>query len=298
MINNLIGNTPIFSLSKIAKPQTIFLKIEKNNLAGSIKDRPAFFMINDAEKKGLLNEKQKIIVEPTSGNTGIALAAIGKQRGYEIILTMPETASIERRKVLEMFGAKLILTDGSKGMKGAIEKAVEIENELNAFMPDQFSNPANPLSHELTTGPEILKGMHYDIDGFVAGVGTAGTITGVGRVLRKFFREKIKIYAAEPEKSSVLSGNPAGKHKIQGIGPGFISKNFDSSLVDGIITVDDDEALEMTFNLAKNEGLFAGISTGANVVAAIKLQKLLGENSKIVTIACDHGERYLSAFLI
>ena len=298
MINNLIGNTPIFSLSKIAKPQTIFLKIEKNNLAGSIKDRPAFFMINDAEKKGLLNEKQKIIVEPTSGNTGIALAAIGKQRGYEIILTMPETASIERRKVLEMFGAKLILTDGSKGMKGAIEKAVEIENELNAFMPDQFSNPANPLSHELTTGPEILKGMHYDIDGFVAGVGTAGTITGVGRVLRKFFREKIKIYAAEPEKSSVLSGNPAGKHKIQGIGPGFISKNFDSSLVDGIRTVDDDEALEMTFNLAKNEGLFAGISTGANVVAAIKLQKLLGENSKIVTIACDHGERYLSAFLI
>jgi cysteine synthase A len=298
MINSLIGNTPIFSLSKIVKPQTIFLKIEKNNLAGSIKDRPAFFMINDAEKKGFLNEKQKIIVEPTSGNTGIALAAIGKQRGYEIILTMPETASIERRKVLEMFGAKLILTDGSKGMKGAIEKAVEIESELNAFMPDQFSNPANPLSHELTTGPEILKGMRYDIDGFVAGVGTGGTISGVGRALRKFFREKIKIYAAEPEKSSVLSGNSAGKHKIQGIGPGFISKNFDSSLVDGIITVDDEEALEMTFNLAKNEGLFAGISTGANVVAAIKLQKLLGENSKIVTIACDHGERYLSAFLI
>ncbi|HOO74870.1 MAG TPA: cysteine synthase A [Tepiditoga sp.] len=298
MIYTSIGNTPVITLSKVAKPGNIFVKLEKNNPAGSVKDRPAFFMIKHAENEGLLNENQNIIVEPTSGNTGIALAAIGASRGYRVILVMPESMSIERRKVLKMFGAELILTDASKGMKGAIEKATEIKEKYNAFMPDQFSNPANPLAHKFTTGPEILKQMDYNIDAFVAGVGTGGTISGVGSVLRNFFGDCVKIAAVEPENSAVISGNAPGKHKIQGIGAGFIPKNLNVSILDQIIKINDDEAYEMTLRLAKDEGLFVGISSGANILAAKKLSESSDDNKRIITIACDHGERYLSNFEI
>jgi cysteine synthase A len=294
MIYTAIGNTPIITLSNIVKKGQIFIKLEKNNPAGSVKDRPAFFMIQDAEKNGFLGSHQKIIVEPTSGNTGIALASIGISKGYEVILTMPESMSHERRKVLELLGAKLVLTPAEKGMKGSIEKALEIKNELNAFMPNQFENPANPKAHEITTGPEILKQMDFNLDGFVAGVGTGGTISGIGKVLRNFFGECINISAVEPYESAVLSGENPGKHKIQGIGAGFIPKNLNLEILDEIIKIESDEALEYQKRLAKEEGLFVGISSGANVAAAIKLLKKLGDNRRILTIACDSGERYMS----
>ncbi|KLO20959.1 cysteine synthase [Marinitoga sp. 1197] len=291
MIDRGIGGTPIIMLSKIVKPNKIFVKLEKNNITGSVKDRAAYFMIRKAEVDGAL--KKKIIVEPTSGNTGIALAAIGKSRGYTVILTMPESMSVERRKILEKYGAELILTPADKGMKGSIEKALEIVKERDAFMPNQFENPANVLAHELTTGPEILKQMDYNLDIFVAGVGTGGTITGVGKVLKKFFKDKIKIVAVEPENSAVISGKEPGKHKIQGIGAGFIPKNLDVTILDEVITIKDEEAFEMQDILAKKEGLFVGISAAANIFAAIKLTQKYPEK-KIVTIAPDSGDKYLS----
>ncbi|NUV00553.1 cysteine synthase [Marinitoga sp. 1154] len=291
MIDRGIGGTPIIMLSKIVKPNKIFVKLEKNNITGSVKDRAAYFMIRKAEVDGAL--KKKIIVEPTSGNTGIALAAIGKSRGYTVILTMPESMSVERRKILEKYGAELILTPADKGMKGSIEKALEIVKERDAFMPNQFENPANVLAHELTTGPEILKQMDYNLDIFVAGVGTGGTITGVGKVLKKFFKDKIKIVAVEPENSAVISGKKPGKHKIQGIGAGFIPKNLDVTILDEVITIKDEEAFEMQDILAKKEGLFVGISAAANILAAIKLTQKYPEK-KIVTIAPDSGDKYLS----
>ncbi|KLO25138.1 cysteine synthase A [Marinitoga sp. 1155] len=291
MIDRGIGGTPIIMLSKIVKPNKIFVKLEKNNITGSVKDRAAYFMIRKAEVDGAL--KKKIIVEPTSGNTGIALAAIGKSRGYTVILTMPESMSVERRKILEKYGAELILTPADKGMKGSIEKALEIVKERDAFMPNQFENPANVLAHELTTGPEILKQMDFNLDIFVAGVGTGGTITGVGKVLKKFFKDKIKIVAVEPENSAVISGKKPGKHKIQGIGAGFIPKNLDVTILDEVITIKDEEAFEMQDILAKKEGLFVGISAAANILAAIKLTQKYPEK-KIVTIAPDSGDKYLS----
>lgn len=295
MFDRGIGGTSIITLSKIIEPNKIFVKLEKNNITGSVKDRAAYFMIRKAEIEGKLGKDNNIIVEPTSGNTGIALAAIGKCRGYRVILTMPESMSIERRKILEKYGAELILTPADKGMKGSIEKALEIVNEKNAFMPNQFENPANVLAHELTTGPEILKQMDYNLDIFVAGVGTGGTISGVGKVLKRFFKDKIKIIAVEPENSAVISGKNPGKHKIQGIGAGFIPKNLDISILDEVITIKDEEAFEMQDILAKKEGLFVGISAAANILAAKKLaEKYPGK--KIVTIAPDFGDKYLSLF--
>ncbi|OQY09080.1 MAG: cysteine synthase A [Marinitoga sp. 4572_148] len=295
MIDSGIGGTSVITLSKIVEANKIFVKLEKNNITGSVKDRAAYFMIRKAEIDGILNEKKNVIVEPTSGNTGIALAAIGKNRGYTVILTMPESMSIERRKILEKYGAELILTPADKGMKGSIEKALEIVKERNAFMPNQFENPANVLAHELTTGPEILKQMDYNLDIFVAGVGTGGTITGVGKVLRRFFKDKIKIIAVEPENSAVISGKKPGKHKIQGIGAGFIPKNLDISILDEVITIKDEEAFEMAEILAKKEGLFVGISSAANILAAIKLSEKYPDK-RIVTVAPDSGGKYLSLY--
>lgn len=294
MIDSAIGNTPIVTLSKIISPNRVFIKLEKNNPAGSIKDRPAYFMIKDAEIKGLLGDHQKIIVEPTSGNTGIALASIARSKGYKVYLTMPESMSIERRKILEFLGAQLILTPAEQGMLGAIEKAKELQKKYNAFMPNQFDNESNPKAHELTTGPEILKQMYFNMDAFVAGVGTGGTISGVGKVLRKTFHECIKIHPVEPYNSSVISGNQPGKHKIQGIGAGFIPKNLDLSLLDEPVKITDEEAYEMTKRLAKEEGLFLGISSGANVAASIKIANTLGKDKRIVTIGCDSGDKYIS----
>nr|WP_276318755.1 cysteine synthase A [Marinitoga lauensis] len=283
------------TLSKVIDPNKVFVKLEKNNITNSVKDRAAYFMIRSAEINGKLNENQKVIVEPTSGNTGIALAAIGSFKGYKVILTMPESMSVERRKILKKYGAELVLTPAEEGMKGSIEKALEIKNELNAFMPNQFENPANVLAHELTTGPEILKQMDYNLDIFVAGVGTGGTITGVGKCLKQFLKDKIKIIAVEPENSAVISGKNPGKHKIQGIGAGFIPKNLDVSILDEIITIKDEEAFEMIDILANKEGLFVGVSSAANILAAIKLAKKYPDK-KIVTVAPDSGDKYLSLF--
>jgi cysteine synthase A len=294
MLDSAIGNTPMITLSNIIEPGRVFIKLEKNNPAGSVKDRPAFFMIKDAEIKGQLGDHQKIIVEPTSGNTGIALASIARSKGYKIYLTMPESMSIERRQILKLLGAELILTPAEKGMKGAIEKAKELQKKYNAFMPNQFDNESNPKAHEFTTGPEILKQMDFNIDAFVAGVGTGGTITGVGKVLRKTLHECVKIFPVEPVNSAVISGNEPGKHKIQGIGAGFIPRNLDLSLLDEPIKITDEEAYEMTKRLAKEEGLFLGISSGANVAAALKASDILGNNKRIVTIGCDSGEKYIS----
>ena len=271
----------------------IFLKLERNNPGGSVKDRPALFMILNAERRGFLKEGG-VIVEPTSGNMGIALAMIGIYRGYRVILTMPESMSLERRKVLEMLGAELVLTPADKGMRGAIEEALRIKEELKAFMPNQFENPANVMSHIVTTGPELARQMDYRIDFFVAGVGTGGTITGVGRVLKKILND-VKVVAVEPAKSPVLSGGEPGKHGIQGIGPGFIPKILDLSIIDEIVTVTEEEALEGMKLLARKEGLFVGISSGANLWAALRIAEKIGRKDvRIVTVAPDHGERYIS----
>ena len=291
VMEELIGRTPLVRLEKI--DPRIFLKLEKNNPGGSVKDRSALFMILDAERKGLLKEGG-VIVEPTSGNMGIALAMIGIYKGYRVILTMPESMSFERRKVLEILGAELVLTPSGRGMKGAIEKALEIKEELKAFMPNQFENPANVISHIVTTGPEIASQMNYKIDFFVAGVGTGGTITGVGKVLKKMLNN-VKIVAVEPAGAPVLSGGEPGKHGIQGIGPGFIPKILDLNLIDEIVTVTEEEAMEGMKLLAKKEGLFVGISSGANLWAALKIAERSGRKDvRIVTVAPDHGERYIS----
>lgn len=294
MIYTAIGNTPIITLSRLIEPGRVFVKLEKNNPAGSVKDRPAFFMIKHAEINNQLNDTQNIIVEPTSGNTGIALAAIGRSKGYRIILTMPESMSEERRKILKLLGAELILTPADQGMKGAISKALEIVQETKGFMPNQFSNPANPYAHEVTTGPEIIRQMDYSLDAFVAGVGTGGTITGVARSLKKLVLDCVRIVAVEPQNSCVISGGQPGKHKIQGIGAGFIPDNLDINLVDEVVQINDEEAFEMTNMLAKEEGLFVGISSGANIAAAIKVANRLGKGRKVVTIAPDSGDKYMS----
>jgi cysteine synthase A len=294
MIYTSIGNTPMITLSRLIEPGRVFVKLEKNNPAGSIKDRPAFFMIKHAEINNQLNETQNIIVEPTSGNTGIALAAIGKSKGYRVILTMPESMSEERKKILKILGAELILTPAEEGMKGAISKAIEIVEQTKGFMPNQFSNPANPYSHEVTTGPEIIKQMDYSMDVFVSGVGTGGTITGIARALKKTFSDCVRIVAVEPANSPVLSGGNPGSHMIQGIGAGFIPDNLNMDLIDEVMQITDDEAFETTRQLAKMEGLFVGISSGANIAAALKLAVRLGKGRRIVTIAPDSGDKYMS----
>lgn len=297
MYNNvldMIGATPILRLNKLVKGDMadIFVKLEKFNPAGSIKDRAALGMIEKAEELGLLKDGYTI-VEPTSGNTGIALAMIGRIKGYEVIIVMPETMSVERRNLIKAYGAQLVLTDGTKGMKGAINKAKEIaEGNSKFFIPQQFNNFANPEKHYDTTAEEIIEDVK-DLDIFVAGVGTGGTITGVGRKLKEM-KIGIKVVAVEPEKSPVLSGGEPGPHKIQGIGAGFMPDIYDSNVVDEIIKISDEEAFEMAKLMAKEEGILVGISTGANIAAAIKIAKKLGKGKKVVTVSPDGGEKYIS----
>jgi cysteine synthase A len=297
MYNNvldMIGATPVLKLNKLVKGDMadIYVKLEKFNPAGSIKDRAALGMIEKAEKLGLLKEGFTI-VEPSSGNMGIALAMIGRIKGYEVIIVMPDTMSVERRNLIKAYGAQLVLTDGSKGMKGAINKAKEVaEGKPNFFIPQQFTNLANPEKHYATTAEEIVEDVE-DIDFFVAGVGTGGTITGVGRRLKEI-KNDIKIVAVEPEKSPVLSGGEPGPHKIQGIGAGFTPDIYDINVVDEIIKISDEEAFEITKLMASEEGILVGISTGANIAAAIKIAKKIGKGKKIVTVAPDGGEKYIS----
>ncbi|MCB2289142.1 cysteine synthase A [Clostridium sp. CS001] len=297
MYNNvldMIGSTPMLRLNKLVKGDMadIFVKLEKFNPAGSIKDRAALGMIEKAEELGLLKDGYTI-VEPTSGNTGIALAMIGRIKGYEVIIVMPETMSVERRNLIKAYGAQLVLTDGTKGMKGAINKAREIaEGNSKFFIPQQFNNLANTEKHYDTTAEEIMEDVK-DLDIFVAGVGTGGTITGVGRRLKEM-KIGIKIVAVEPEKSPVLSGGEPGPHKIQGIGAGFVPDIYDRSVVDEIMKISDEEAFEMAKLMAKEEGILVGISTGANIAAAIKIAKKLGKGKKVVTVSPDGGEKYIS----
>jgi len=297
MYNNvldMIGATPILKLNKLVTGDMadIYVKLEKFNPAGSIKDRAALGMIEKAESLGLLKEGFTI-VEPTSGNMGIALAMIGKIKGYEVIIVMPDTMSVERRNLIKAYGAQLVLTDGTKGMKGAINKAKEIsEGNSKFFMPQQFTNLANPEKHYATTAEEIISDVE-DVDFFVAGVGTGGTIAGVGRRLKEI-KKDIKVVAVEPEKSPVLSGGEPGPHKIQGIGAGFTPDIYDASVVDEIIKISDEEAFDIAKRMASEEGILVGISTGANIAAAIKIAKKVGKGKKIVTVAPDGGEKYIS----
>lgn len=293
-IIDLIGNTPVVQLKFPEKENIaeIYIKLEKFNIGGSVKDRAALGMIEAAEKNGLL-KADSVIVEPTSGNTWIALALISKLKGYKVIVVMPDTMSIERRALIKAYGAELILTDGAKGTKGAIEEAERLVSEnKNYFIPQQFNNPANPKKHYDTTAEEILADFK-SLDAFVAGVGTSGTLTGVGKKLKENF-SNVQIIAVEPEDSPVLSGGQSGKHVIQGIGAGFIPKNYDTALVDEIIKISNDEALTFTKRIAKEEGLFLGISSGANIAAAYTIAKKLGKGKKVLTISPDGGEKYLS----
>lgn len=294
----LIGKTPLMELTNFEKANNleakIIAKLEYFNPAGSVKDRIAKGMIDDAEAKGLLN-KDSVIIEPTSGNTGIGLASVAAARGYRIIIVMPETMSIERRKLMKAYGAELVLTEGAKGMKGAIEKADELAKEIpNSFIPGQFVNPANPEVHRQTTGPEIWKDAEGKVDIFVAGVGTGGTITGIGSYL-KSQNPNVKVVAVEPLTSPVLSQGKSGAHKIQGIGAGFVPKVLDTKVYDEIIAVDNDDAFETGREIGKNEGILVGISSGAAVWAARELAKRPENKGKnIVVLLPDTGDRYLS----
>jgi len=297
-VTELIGNTPLVKLSGLApEGVTIMAKLESANPLSSVKDRIGFAMIRDAEEKGLLHDKT-IIVEPTSGNTGIALAFVSAVKGYKLMLTMPDTMSMERRKLLQMLGAEIVLTDGAMGMRGAIEKAQEIvERTTSAFMPQQFNNPANPEIHRKTTAMEIWNDTGGNVDVFVAGVGTGGTITGVGEVL-KAKKPSVTIIAVEPEKSPVLSGGKPGPHTIQGIGAGFIPQVLNRSIIDEIVTVDDTDAGNTASKLAKVEGILAGISAGAAMWAACKIASRPESKGKtIVVLLPDSGERYVSTWL-
>ena len=297
-ITDLIGNTPLLKLSNYIKAHSlkadIYAKLEYFNPAGSIKDRIARAMIDDAEKKGLL-KPGSVIIEPTSGNTGIGLAAVAASRGYKVILTMPETMSIERRNLLKAYGAELVLTDGAKGMKGAIEKADELaKSTKDSFIPGQFVNPANPAAHIATTGPEIWNDTDGKIDIFVAGVGTGGTLSGVGKYLKEK-NPNVKIVAVEPAGSPVLSKGTPGPHKIQGIGAGFVPDTLDTSIYDEIITVENEQAFAAGRELARNEGVLVGISSGAAGHAASVLASREENKGKfIVALLPDTGERYLS----
>ena len=295
-MTELIGNTPLVKINKLTNAN-IFAKIESFNPAGSIKDRPALNMIEKAEKEGLIN-KDTVIIEPTSGNTGIGLAMVCAIKGYKMILTMPETMSLERRKLLKAYGAEIILTEGSKGMQGSVDKAIELSKKYpNSFIPQQFDNPANPEAHIKTTAEEILHDTDGKVDVIVAGAGTGGTITGIAKGL-KSHNPQIKAIAVEPESSQVLAGKPAGAHKIQGIGANFVPKNFDYNVVDEIIPVSDEDAIKTAQKLVKAEGILCGISSGAAMYAAAEIAKRHEyKNKMIVVILPDSGERYLSSEL-
>lgn len=298
-ITKTIGNTPLIRLHRLTEGMsaTVLVKAEFFNPLSSVKDRIGLAMIEDAQKKGLLT-KDSVIIEPTSGNTGIALAFIAAAKGYRLILTMPDTMSLERRKLFQALGADLVLTEGAKGMKGAIEKAQEILNETpHGFMPQQFDNPANPDIHEKTTAQEILNDTDGKVDLFVAGVGTGGTLTGVGRVLKEK-NPCARVIAVEPKDSPVLSGGKPGPHKIQGIGAGFVPQILDTNIIDEILEVSHVDAGLTARALAKKEGLLVGISAGANVWAALEVARRKESAQKtIVTVLCDTGERYLSTWL-
>ena len=292
-----IGHTPLVKINRMNDGSAeIVVKLEKQNPAGSVKDRPALNMIEKAEREGLIN-KDTVIIEPTSGNTGIGLALVCAIRGYRMILTMPETMSLERRKLLAAYGAELVLTDGQKGMQGAVDKAEELHREIkNSFIPQQFANPANPEAHSVTAD-EIWNDTDGKVDIVVAGAGTGGTICGISKALKEK-NPNIKAVAVEPYESQVLKGEKAGAHKIQGIGANFVPENFDKNLVDEIIPVKSDEAILTARRLAKEEGILAGISSGAALLAAIELSKRPENKEKlIVVILPDSGERYLSSEL-
>lgn len=300
-ISELVGKTPLFEASRLSErmglDKPLLAKLEYFNPAGSVKDRAAKFMIEDAEEKGIL-KKGSTIIEPTSGNTGIGLAAIGISRGYKVILTMPETMSVERRNLLKAYGARIVLTEGAKGMKGAIAKADELNREIEgSVILGQFVNPANPKAHIETTGPEIWEDTDGKIDIFVAGVGTGGTVTGTGQYL-KSKNPDIKIVAAEPDNSPVLSEGRGGPHKIQGIGAGFVPEVLDTEIYDEVVRVTDEDALKTGNLMAKTEGILVGISSGAALYAAAELAKREENRGKvIVALLPDTGERYLSTAL-
>ena len=300
-ILNLTGNTPLVEVVNIEKElgleATVLVKLEYRNPAGSVKDRVAKAMIEDAEEKGTLKEGS-VIIEPTSGNTGIGLAAIAAAKGYRIILTMPDTMSVERRSILKSYGAEIVLTDGKKGMKGAIEKAEELSKEIpKSFIPGQFVNPANPAVHKATTGPEIWNDTDGNVDIFIAGVGTGGTITGVGEYLKEK-NPAIKVVALEPEDSPVLSGGNPGPHKLQGIGAGFVPEILNTEIYDEVFKAASDAAIETAKLLAKKEGISVGISSGAALHGAIELAKRPENKGKvIVALLPDSGDRYYSTAL-
>ena len=300
--DQLIGGTPLLELTHIEKfyglNAKILAKLEYFNPAGSVKDRVAKAMIDDAEAKGILTP-DSVIIEPTSGNTGIGLASVAAARGYRIIIVMPETMSVERRQIMKAYGAELVLSEGAKGMKGAIAKADELAKEIpNSFIPGQFVNPANPKAHYETTGPEIYRDTDGDVDIFVAGVGTGGTLTGVGRYLKEK-KPDVKIVAVEPKSSAVLSTGVAGPHKIQGIGAGFVPDVLDTKIYDEVIRVANEDAFETSRKFAHSEGLFVGISSGAALWAAVELSKRPENAGKvIVALLPDTGDRYLSTPLV
>lgn len=297
-VSELVGHTPLLELTHFERVEnlgaTVLAKLEMFNPAGSVKDRIAKAMIDDAEQKGLL-KRDSVIIEPTSGNTGIGLAAIGGSRGYRVILTMPETMSVERRNLLKAFGAELVLTPGAKGMAGAVEKAEELAKEIpNAFVAGQFVNPANPAAHEKTTGPEIWADTDGKVDFFVAGVGTGGTLSGVGKYLKKM-NPAVKVVAVEPDASPLLSEGKAGPHPIQGIGANFIPETLDRSIYDEIIRVTGEQAFKTGRFLARREGVLAGVSSAAAVYAAAEIAKRPENKGKtIVALLPDTGDRYLS----
>ena len=297
-ITELIGNTPIVKLNNIVPEDAadVYVKIESFNPGSSVKDRIALRMIEDAEKAGTIKPGDTI-VEPTSGNTGIGLAWVGAAKGYKVIIVMPETMSLERRKIIQAYGAELVLTPGSEGMKGAIAKAEEVAAEKNGWVPLQFANPSNPAVHEATTGAEIIDAFGpKGLDAFVAGVGTGGTVSGVSHALKKA-NPDIKVYAVEADESAVLSGEKPGPHKIQGISAGFIPDTLDTKSYDGIIRVASDDAIVTSRHLGGKEGFLAGISSGAAIFAAIEKAKELGKGKKVLALLPDNGERYLSTSL-
>ena len=297
-ILDTIGQTPLVELTNLEKKYNlkarIIAKVEYFNPGGSVKDRIAKAMIEDAEQRGLIN-KDTVLVEPTSGNTGIGLSMVAASKGLRIILTMPETMSVERRNLLKAYGAELVLTEGAKGMKGAIAKAEELAKEIpNSFIPSQFTNMANPRIHYVTTGPELYNDLDGKLDFFVAGVGTGGTLSGTGKYLKEK-NPNIKVIAVEPETSPVLSKGTPGPHKIQGIGAGFVPQTLDTNIYDEIITIGNEEAMEMGKDSARTEGLLVGISSGAAIKAAIKLaQREENAGKTIIVLLPDTGERYLS----